>query len=45
VIPFAYFFYEEGDEENTSLKSRIWGASKYTIFSGIIGVLIIILGI
>ncbi|KAF2674627.1 hypothetical protein BT63DRAFT_395144 [Microthyrium microscopicum] len=35
VIPFTYFYFEEGgpdsDEDSPSLGSRLWGAFKYTI--------------
>lgn len=44
LIPFAYFFYEEYDEDQ-SLKDRIMGALKYTSFFVIISVLLSIFGL
>lgn len=41
LIPFAYFFYEEGDEE-IPLRSRCFGALKYTLFTIFLGILVLI---
>ncbi|KAI8997686.1 hypothetical protein BDB01DRAFT_771978 [Pilobolus umbonatus] len=41
LIPFAYFYYEEYDEDE-SIAERIWGALKYTSFFIIISFLLII---
>jgi len=44
IIPFAYFYYEEADEDN-GLRERIWAGCKYTIFLIIIVVVILIVGL
>jgi LMBR1 domain-containing protein 1 len=44
LIPFAYFFYEELDEDQ-SIKDRIFGALKYTSFFVVISVLLSIFGL
>ncbi|KAI8329257.1 hypothetical protein EDC96DRAFT_529615 [Choanephora cucurbitarum] len=44
LIPFAYFFYEELDEEET-LSDRIFGALKYTSFFVIISILLSMFGL
>lgn len=44
VIPFTYFYYEEYDEDIT-LKQRIWGGLKYTIFLLLIFIILLIIGI
>ncbi|KAI8330549.1 hypothetical protein BD560DRAFT_341788 [Blakeslea trispora] len=44
LIPFAYFFYEEFDEEET-LSDRIFGALKYTSFFVIISILLFMFGL
>ncbi|CAO3656079.1 unnamed protein product [Mucor hiemalis] len=44
LIPFAYFYYEEYDEDE-SLGDRVFGALKYTSFFVIISVLLSIFGL
>ncbi|KAG1147725.1 hypothetical protein G6F37_005141 [Rhizopus arrhizus] len=44
LIPFAYFFYEEYDEDQSS-NDRIYGALKYTSFFVIISILLLIFGL
>jgi LMBR1 domain-containing protein 1 len=44
LIPFAYFFYEEYDEEE-SIKDRIWSALKYTSFFFVISILLFAFGL
>ncbi|KAI8091112.1 uncharacterized protein B0P05DRAFT_300096 [Gilbertella persicaria] len=44
LIPFAYFFYEEYDEEET-LSDRIFGALKYTSFFVVICLLLSMFGL
>lgn len=44
LIPFAYFFYEEYDEEE-SIKDRIWSALKYTSFFVVISILLFAFGL
>lgn len=42
VIPFAYFYFEEGPE--ASLGRRLWAGLKYTIASIVVFIVIVILG-
>lgn len=44
LIPFAYFFYEEYDEDQ-SIKDRVLGAFKYTLFFVIISILLFVFGL
>ncbi|CAO0799625.1 unnamed protein product [Mucor circinelloides] len=44
LIPFAYFFYEEYDDEE-SIKDRIWSALKYTSFFVVISILLFMFGL
>lgn len=44
LIPFAYFFYEEYDEDQ-SIKDRIFGALKYTMFFVMISFLLSMFGL
>lgn len=44
LIPFAYFFYEEYDEDE-SIKDRIFGALKYTSFFIVISILLLVFGL
>lgn len=44
LIPFAYFYFEEGDDD-TTLRQRIWGGCKYTIFVILIVVVLLIVGL
>lgn len=44
LIPFAYFYYEEEDE-NVSTGQRIWGGCKYTIFVIVIVAILLIVGL
>lgn len=44
VMPFSYFYYEEGDEETTT-KSRLCSALKFTIGFIILAVVLVIVGI
>ncbi|KAL0073484.1 hypothetical protein J3Q64DRAFT_1775937 [Phycomyces blakesleeanus] len=44
VIPFAYFYYEE-DEEDETIQERIMGALKYTSFFVVISVLLFLFGL
>ncbi|KAK4509176.1 CDP-diacylglycerol--glycerol-3-phosphate 3-phosphatidyltransferase [Mucor velutinosus] len=44
LIPFAYFFYEEYDDEE-SIKVRIWSALKYTSFFVVISILLFLFGL
>jgi LMBR1 domain-containing protein 1 len=44
LIPFAYFFYEEYDEEE-SIKDRIFSALKYTSFFVVISILLVVFGL
>mmetsp|Transcript_5767 Transcript_5767/g.8057 ORF Transcript_5767/g.8057 Transcript_5767/m.8057 type:complete len:521 (+) Transcript_5767:119-1681(+) len=43
-IPFAYFYYEEADE-NVSVKERVWAGCKYTFFLVAIVVILLIVGL
>jgi len=43
VIPFAYFYYEE-DDEDVTIKQRIWGGCKYTIFLLLIVIVLFVIG-
>jgi LMBR1 domain-containing protein 1 len=45
MIPFAYFYYEEYDDEDQSIKDRIFGALKYTSFFVVISILLSIFGL
>jgi len=44
IIPFAYFYYEEADE-NVTTRERVWGGCKYTIFLLIIVVILLVIGL
>jgi len=44
IIPFAYFYYEE-DDEHVTIKQKIWGGCKYTIFLILIVVIFLSVGI
>jgi len=44
VIPFAYFYYEEHDED-VSIGQKVWGGIKYTIFLVIIVSILLIVGL
>lgn len=44
LIPFSYFYYEEFDEDVT-IKQRIFGGLKYTIFLLIILVVLLVIGL
>jgi len=44
LVPFAYFYYEEDDEDIT-LGQKIWGGLKYTIFTLIIVIILMVVGI
>jgi len=44
LIPFAYFYYEEDDEDIT-LGQKIWAGCKYTIFLLIIVIVLLVVGI
>jgi len=44
LIPFAYFYYEEDDEDLT-IRQRIWGGCKYTIFLILIIIILFIIGL
>jgi len=44
IIPFAYFYYEEDDEQVT-IKQRVWGGCKYTIFLILIVVIFLAVGL
>lgn len=49
VIPFTYFFYEEYDEVdaaegNQTIRSRLWGASKYTLVFVLLCVILFLVG-
>jgi LMBR1 domain-containing protein 1 len=43
IIPFAYFYYEENDDRVT-IKERVWGGCKYTIFLIIIMIILLVIG-
>jgi LMBR1 domain-containing protein 1 len=43
LIPFAYFYYEEGDEEGQHVIKRILNGIKFTIFTSIIGVILFVI--
>lgn len=44
IIPFSYFYYEEFDEDIT-VRQRIFGGLKYTIFLVVIVVILLVIGI
>jgi len=44
IIPFAYFYYEE-DDEQVSIKQRIWGGCKYTIFLILLVIIFLAIGL
>jgi LMBR1 domain-containing protein 1 len=44
IIPFAYFYYEEEDEQVT-IRQKIWGGCKYTIFLLLIVVIFLAVGL
>jgi len=44
IIPFAYFFYEEDDEEVT-FRQRCWGGCKYTMFIIVIVIILLVVGL
>ncbi|KAI9144030.1 hypothetical protein BKA69DRAFT_902986 [Paraphysoderma sedebokerense] len=44
VIPFAYFYYEEFEEEQTT-RDRVWSSIRYTLFTFVIIVILLITGL
>lgn len=44
VIPFAYFYYEEHDE-NVTIGQKIWAGCKYTIFLIVIIAILLVVGL
>eukprot|EP00727_Mastigamoeba_balamuthi_P008316 m51a1_g4106 hypothetical protein (1152) ;mRNA; f:113401-117734 len=44
VVPFAYFYYEEWDSEDPSVRRRVLGALKYTVFTVVLVVILLIIG-
>ncbi|ORY92301.1 LMBR1-like membrane protein-domain-containing protein [Syncephalastrum racemosum] len=46
IIPFAYFYYEEyDDDENQTRRDRVLGALKYTSFFVVISILLLMIGL
>lgn len=46
VIPFTYFWFEEGEDEEgaTTVGKKLWGAAKYTIFFLLVVVILFLVG-
>jgi len=44
LIPFAYFYYEE-DDEDVTLGQKVWAGCKYTIFLVVIVIILMVVGI
>ncbi|PRP79481.1 LMBR1-like region-containing protein, partial [Planoprotostelium fungivorum] len=44
LVPFAYFYYEEDDEDIT-LGAKVWAGCKYTIFTVVIVTVFLVVGI
>lgn len=46
IIPFSYFYYEEyDDDEEQTIKDRVFGALKYTSFFVVISLLLFLFGL
>lgn len=44
LIPFAYFYFEE-DDEHITIKQKVWGGCKYTLFLLVIIAILLLVGL
>lgn len=44
AIPFGYFYFEEGEDEDETVKERILSALKYSVCSILVAIVLIIIG-